>query len=145
VRGKALESENHTPPSIQKLEKVSTSAVFQALKYFSLAALRSAKSSAFAGCEIITRSANTITEIAHRFFIRTSSHHTFKKYKNRKPSITLGDLYDVTLGSSAVFENQNPNEVPKKSRNRGQDESFRPVAFRPHLTVGLALCQIEMI
>jgi hypothetical protein len=62
-----------------------------------------------------------------------------------KPSIILGDLYDVTLGSSAVFESQNPNEVSVKSRSRDQNELFRPAAFRPHLAVGLALCQIEMI
>jgi len=65
--------------------------------------------------------------------------------KTKKPSVTLGDLNDVTLGSSAVFESQNPNEMPEKSGSRGQKELLRPVAFRPHLSMGLALARKRMI
>jgi len=32
--------------------------------------------------------------------------------KKLKPNITVGDLNDVTLGSSAIFENQYPKEAP---------------------------------
>jgi len=34
--------------------------------------------------------------------------------ENKKPSIVLCDLNDVTLGSSAIFENLDPKEVPEK-------------------------------
>jgi hypothetical protein len=33
--------------------------------------------------------------------------------QNNKPSITVGDLNDVTLGSSAVFEYQSLAEMPE--------------------------------
>jgi hypothetical protein len=56
-----------------------------------------------------------------------------------KPKVTVSELYDVTLGSSAVFEAKIQNEVPEKSRSRGRNELLRPVAFRPHFSMGLAL------
>jgi len=61
----------------------------------------------------------------------------------RKPSITFGDFYDVTLGSPAIFKS-NVSSGGKRE-NQGQNEVLRPVAFRPHLTVGLAFCRIQMI
>jgi len=42
----------------------------------------------------------------------------------------LHDLYDVTLGSPAIFQKQGT----LKEAQRG---ILRPVAFRPHLTMGL--------
>jgi len=59
--------------------------------------------------------------------------------KKRQPSITIGDLDDVTLGSSAVFETQSLKESQQKPRTRSQTNPLRSVAFRPHLSMGLAL------
>ena len=39
----------------------------------------------------------------------------------------------VTLGSPAIFQKQETLE-------EGEKEISRPVAFRPHLTMGLAFC-----
>lgn len=54
-------------------------------------------------------------------------------------SITLGDFDDVTLGSSAIFETHSLEEAHEKPRTRSQSEVVSPVAFRPHLSMGLAL------
>jgi hypothetical protein len=51
-------------------------------------------------------------------------------------------LHDISLEGSSVFECQNSSEVPEKSKSRGQDELIRPMAFRPHFSMGLALGQI---
>ncbi len=51
---------------------------------------------------------------------------------DKKPNFTYCDLYDVTLGSPAIFQKQGAS----KEAQRG---ILRPVAFRPHLTMGLAL------
>ena len=61
-------------------------------------------------------------------------------YPKKKPSIAFGDLNDVTLGSSAIFENQSLTEAPEKARKPDQQQLHtRPVAFRPHLSMGLVL------
>jgi hypothetical protein len=58
-----------------------------------------------------------------------SNTHTNPKTKSRT---ALSDLYDVTFGSPAIFQKQDTS----KEAQRG---ILRPVAFRPHLTMGLAL------
>jgi len=54
------------------------------------------------------------------------------KIQIRKPSFTNCDLYDVTLGNPAISQKQDT----LKEAQRGIS---RPVAFRPHVTMGLAL------
>jgi hypothetical protein len=46
----------------------------------------------------------------------------------KKPSITLGDLNDVTLGSSAVFEKQIPQEEAKNPE-AGSESSIETRGF----------------
>jgi len=41
--------------------------------------------------------------------------------KKLKPNITVGDLNDVTLGSSAIFQSLNPREA-SKIENLGQKQ-----------------------
>ena len=40
--------------------------------------------------------------------------------KTKKTSTTFDDLNDVTLGSSAILENQHSNEAEEKIENLGQ-------------------------
>jgi hypothetical protein len=54
----------------------------------------------------------------------------------KKPNCPIGDLEDVTLGSPAVL----PNRALQT-----RVEQIRPVAFRPHLTVGLALSDLLFV
>jgi len=51
----------------------------------------------------------------------------------KKPNFTSGDLDDVTLVSPAIFLGI------ERCFGAGQKELSRPVAFRPHLTMGLVL------
>ena len=53
--------------------------------------------------------------------------------KIKKPNYPACDFNDVTLGSSAVFK----MEIDFLSQD--QRQLLRPVAFRPHLTMGSAL------
>jgi len=62
--------------------------------------------------------------------------------RNYERPIPLCYLNDLTLGSSAIFQNQNPMEAQEKSRTRSQKNLTRPLAFRLHLSMGLALSQI---
>jgi hypothetical protein len=50
----------------------------------------------------------------------------------------VSDLHDVTLGSSAIF--QIKRSMLTVERNQSQEsDGCRPVAFRLHLSMGLAL------
>jgi hypothetical protein len=62
--------------------------------------------------------------------------------EKQKPSVASSDFNDVTLGSSAVFEIRSLNEAQEKPRKRSQPGIVRSVAFRPHLSMGLALSKI---
>ena len=55
------------------------------------------------------------------------------------PSIAFCDFNEVTLGSSALFENRSLKEAHEKPRTQSPTDLLRPVAFLPHLSVGLAL------
>ncbi len=65
-------------------------------------------------------------------------HHTMGLSKTptqtpkQKAELPSRDLHDVTLGSPAIFQKQDT----LKEAQRG---ILRPVAFRPHLSMGLAL------
>jgi hypothetical protein len=59
--------------------------------------------------------------------------------EKQKPSVASRDFNDVTLGSSAVFEIRSLNEAQEKRRKRNHPDIVRSVAFRPHLSMGLAL------
>jgi hypothetical protein len=61
--------------------------------------------------------------------------------QQKKPN-SCCDFNDVTLGSSAIFENKRLKEAQEKPRIRSQRDLLRPVAFRPHLSMGLALSKI---
>ena len=50
----------------------------------------------------------------------------------KKAELPEHDLHDVTLGSPAIFQKQD-------TLKEAQRELSRPVAFRPHPTMGLAL------
>jgi hypothetical protein len=52
---------------------------------------------------------------------------------NSRPSKC--DLYDVTLGNSAILQKQDPTK-------EAQQGILRPVVFRLHLTMGLAFYRI---
>ena len=49
----------------------------------------------------------------------------------------MGDINDATLGNPAIFQEQ---DILKKA----QWGILRSVAFRPHLTIGLALYRREL-
>jgi hypothetical protein len=66
-------------------------------------------------------------------------------FAKRKAEHNLGDLNDVTFGSSAIFETRIPKEAQDKPRKRSEPDVVRSVAFRHHLSMGLALSEIEMI
>jgi hypothetical protein len=51
--------------------------------------------------------------------------------------MAICDLNDVTLGSSAIFENRN-----LKLGGGVRQNYLRPVAFRPHFSMGLALSDV---
>ena len=53
--------------------------------------------------------------------------------------ILQGELDDLTPGRSAVFENPNLKEPQEKPGTRIQTKLLSPVAFRPHLSMGLVL------
>jgi|SaaInl4_150m_RNA_FD_contig_31_402940_length_410_multi_2_in_0_out_0_1 hypothetical protein len=56
----------------------------------------------------------------------------FLNKNTQKPNYRKCDGYDVTIGSPAIFQKQDTS----KEVQRG---ILRPVAFRPHLTMNLAL------
>jgi len=58
--------------------------------------------------------------------------HIWRELKNKKSRGPKRDLYDVTLGNPAIFQKQDTI----KEAQRG---ILRPVAFRPHLMMSLAL------
>ena len=64
--------------------------------------------------------------------------------QNNKPSYPCRDSNDVTLGSSAIFETRIPKETQDKSRKRSEPDVVRSVAFRPHLSMGLALSESNL-
>jgi hypothetical protein len=49
-----------------------------------------------------------------------------------KRKLSMGDINDATLGNPAIFQKQDA----LKEAQRG---IVRPVAFRPHLAMGLAI------
>ena len=55
----------------------------------------------------------------------------------KKSRTALSDHYDVTIGSSAIFQ----KKMPLKRLN---GRILRPVAFRPHLTMGLVLYRKDL-
>ena len=73
---------------------------------------------------------------------RIIDHRPFSLFQNQKPSVSFSDFDDVTLGSSAVFKNHNLRKR-RKMEKQVQMGSLRPVAFRPHLPMGLALSLIR--
>jgi hypothetical protein len=56
----------------------------------------------------------------------------------KKPNHPYCDLNDVTFGSSAVFF-----KMKIEFLGQGQQQQLRPVAFRPHLTAGLVLLELN--
>jgi hypothetical protein len=64
----------------------------------------------------------------------------------KKPSFTICDVDDVTFGSSAVFQNRNIIGNAGNIKKLGQQQlQTRPVAFRPHLSMGLALPDSNLV
>jgi len=61
----------------------------------------------------------------------------------KKENRVLNGVNEITPGRSAMSENQKVVEVPEEFGNLCQKQLHtRPVAFRPHLSMGLALSKI---
>jgi len=61
----------------------------------------------------------------------------------KKENRVLNGVNEITPGRSAMSENQKVVEVPEEFGNLCQKQLHtRPVAFRPHLSMGLVLSNV---
>ena len=60
-------------------------------------------------------------------------------FLKEKPITVFHDLYDVTLGSSAVYMYEVEHRQAAKKPKSTITIAIRPAAFRPHFSMGMAL------